>query len=173
MAPENLVRAAKRPPARQQVPWRRAAAGTVDNAMPPVHSFCPGHALRPTQCRATTHRQAKHSVLALMLARSPVARARRGPGRPAADRYAARTTRSGPPGRRLGTLCATHSCSRATWPPRAACTAQAFCAGDMMSNPRSAVTKVLSKAWSSGMGASSLPPCPLKIPSIFCGPAAE
>ena len=48
--PQTLMRAAKRPPARQAVPWRRTAAGAVATAMPPVHSFRPDHAVWPTQC---------------------------------------------------------------------------------------------------------------------------
>ena len=44
------MRAAKRPPARQAVPWHRTAAGAVATAMPPVHSFRPDHAVWPTQC---------------------------------------------------------------------------------------------------------------------------
>ena len=120
------MRAAKRPPARQAVPWRRTAAGAVATAMPPVHSCRPDHAVWPTQC---AHKKTRST-----------------------------------------TTLHNHDCTVSDWqgppspdaarPARAPCTGEAFCAEDMMSNPRSAVTQVLSKPWSRGMSIFS-PPVPL------------
>ena len=143
------------------------------------------------QRSAHTKRHGQREQYTIMIARCPIGRDRRRPGRPMGPRHGASTTRSGPAACRFvgapssrrearglhplsdvgmttvplavaGQPSAPRAAaSHATRPARAPCTGEALCAEDMMSNPRSAVTKVLFKTVVEWHESIFSPPVPL------------